>query len=128
MGDTSNTTACHRSDYRLWETRAPAPGESTREQHFYSYYGPLRQMSAYGPVFCDIRDAGARQQHKPVSCPDKILTAFCQLGALRLRARRCLIFFFDIKNAYIMAEATRSLSLEDDSVHELGDELWSTSH
>lgn len=126
MGDTPDS-ACHRTDRRAWESRAPTRGEGLREQQFYSYYGPFRQMSAYGPVFCDIRDESARQQHNPVSCPDKILTAFCQLGALRLRARRCLIFFFDIKNAYILAEATRSLSLEDDTVHDPGDELWSKS-
>lgn len=81
-------------------------------------------MSDYGPQYCDVRDPDARKQHKAVSCPDKILTAFCQLGALRLRARRCLIFFFDVNHAYIMAEATKSLSLEDDAVHDSGDEVW----
>jgi signal transduction histidine kinase/CheY-like chemotaxis protein/GAF domain-containing protein len=81
-------------------------------------------MSDYGPEFCDVRDPEARKKHKPVSCPDKILTAFCQLGALRLRARRCLMFFFDVNHAYIMAEATRTLSLEDDAIHEPGDEVW----
>jgi hypothetical protein len=126
MGDIPDT-ACRRSDGRSWESRVPSPGEAKRQQHFYSYYGPLRQMSEYGPVFCDVRDLNARQQHKPVSCPDKILTAFCQLGALRLRAKRCLAFFFDVNHAYIIAESTRSLSLEDGSIHEPGDELWSTS-
>lgn len=42
---------------------------------------------------------------------DKALTAFAQLGALRLNARRCLISFFDRRNCYILAEATRTLSL-----------------
>lgn len=81
-------------------------------------------MSDYGPQFCDVRNPDARGKHKAVSCPDKILTAFCQLGALRLRARRCLIFFFDVNHAYIMAEATQTLSLEDDTIHEPGDEVW----
>lgn len=89
------------------------------------YYGPFKRMTEYGPVFCDIRDEQARKEHKAVSCPDKILTAFCQLGALRMNARRALIFFFDIKHAYVMAEATRTLSLEDDSTHDPGDQLWS---
>lgn len=39
------------------------------------------------------------------------MTAFAQLGALRLNARRCLISFFDRRDCYILAEATRSLSL-----------------
>jgi hypothetical protein len=84
-------------------------------------------MTDRGPVFCDVRDSATRAQHKAVSCPDKILTAFCQLGALRMRARRALIFFFDINHAYVMAEATKTLSLEDDATHEPGDQLWSKS-
>jgi hypothetical protein len=57
-------------------------------------------MSNREPVYCDVRDPQAREQHKPTSCPDKILTAFCQLGALRMKARRCLIFFFDVNHAF----------------------------
>ena len=85
-------------------------------------------MTSYGPVFCDVRDPQAREQHKAVSCPDKILTAFCQLGALRMKARRALIFMFDVNHAYIMAEATQTLSLEHDDTHDPGDQLWSKSY
>jgi signal transduction histidine kinase/CheY-like chemotaxis protein len=81
-------------------------------------------MSDYGPEYCDVRDPDARKKHKAISCPDKSLTAFCQLGALRLKARRCLMFFFDVNHAYIMAEATKTLSLENDAIHEPGDEVW----
>jgi len=81
-------------------------------------------MTANGPTYCDVRDAEARERHVPFSCPDKTLTAFCQLGALRFNVRRCLLFFFDVNYAYIMAEATRSLSLEDDNAHDPGDQLW----
>lgn len=126
MGDSLDTGFC-TTEGRSWESRVPSPGESKRERQFYSYYGPFRQMSKYGPVFCDVRDPVARKQHKPVSCPDKTLTALCQLGALRMKAKRCLIFFFDINHAYIMAESTRSLSLEHDNVHEPGDQIWCES-
>jgi hypothetical protein len=44
-----------------------------------------------------------------------------------MKARRCLIFFFDVSHAYVMAEATKTLSLEDDTTHEPGDQLWSKS-
>jgi hypothetical protein len=81
-------------------------------------------MTEDGPVYCDVRDAKAREQHKPFSCPDKTLNAFCQLGALRFKARRCLLFFFDTNFAYALAEATQSLSLEDDNVHDDDDQLW----
>jgi hypothetical protein len=81
-------------------------------------------MTEDGPKYCDVRDAKAREQHKPFSCPDKTLTALCQLGALRFKARRCLLFFFDVNYAYAMAEATQSLSLEDDNAHDVNDQLW----
>jgi hypothetical protein len=32
---------------------------------------------------------------------------------------------FDVNHAYIMAEATQTLSLENDNTHEPGDQLWS---
>ncbi|KAH7409770.1 hypothetical protein DE146DRAFT_751494 [Phaeosphaeria sp. MPI-PUGE-AT-0046c] len=123
MDTAPNEAACFRPG-RTWEKRKAGRGESRREQQFYRYYGPFRQMSDHGPQYCDVREPEARKKHKAVSCPDKILTAFCQLGALRLKARRCLIFFFDVNHAYIMAEATQSLSLENDAIHDLGDEVW----
>jgi hypothetical protein len=51
--------------------------------------------------------------HDPPPTPseDRALTAFAQLGALRLNARRCVISFFDRKHCYVLAEATKSLSL-----------------
>lgn len=35
-----------------------------------------------------------------------------------------MIFFFDVNHAYAMAEATQSLSLENDEAHDEGDQLW----
>jgi hypothetical protein len=59
----------------------------------------------------------------PQASDDKALTAFAQLGALRLNARRCLISFFDRKDCFLLAEATKTLALhtgeaefEDDSL------------
>lgn len=49
---------------------------------------------------------------------------FCQLGAIRLDARRAMMFFFDAEYAYILAESTRTLSLQDDSVYDEDDSLW----
>jgi hypothetical protein len=42
---------------------------------------------------------------------DSALAAFAQLGALRLNCRRCLISFFDRRNCFILAEATRTACL-----------------
>ncbi|EOA91715.1 uncharacterized protein SETTUDRAFT_86875 [Exserohilum turcica Et28A] len=50
--------------------------------------------------------------YAPRASDDKALTAFAQLGALRLNARRCLISFFDRKDCFLLAEATKTLSLD----------------
>ncbi|KAF1945655.1 hypothetical protein EJ02DRAFT_451368 [Clathrospora elynae] len=60
----------------------------------------------------------------PASSQDFVLTALAQLGALRLNASRCFISLFDQSRQYILAEATTSLSLQNDLVHNTGDELW----
>ncbi|KAK3676317.1 hypothetical protein LTR78_003591 [Recurvomyces mirabilis] len=98
--------------------------ESRREREFYRYYEPIRALTGSGPQLCDLHDEAAFKAHKPYSSPDPALTAFCQLGALRLGARRAMLFFFDSSYAYVLAEATRTLSLQDDSVHEIEDNLW----
>ncbi|KAL4790914.1 hypothetical protein BDV19DRAFT_371503 [Aspergillus venezuelensis] len=60
----------------------------------------------------------------PQSSQDKTLTALAQLGALRLNVQRCMISLFDRRTQYILTEATRTLSLQDDRVHSDGDALW----
>lgn len=55
--------------------------------------------------------------------PDRALTAFAQLATLRLDCRRSFISFFDRENQYILAEATRSLSLETEFASQAGDDL-----
>jgi hypothetical protein len=68
------------------------------------------------------------ETHGAFPSEDKALTAFAQLGALRLNARRCLISFFDRKDCYILAEATRTLSLQTGQASLEDDKLcWGTS-
>lgn len=62
--------------------------------------------------------------HRPRSSQDKPLTAFAQLGCLRLNAKRGIVTLLDKTKQYILAEATKSLSLLTDSQHVPGDELW----
>lgn len=61
---------------------------------------------------------------KAFSSSDRALNAFAQLGALRLGARRVMISFVDRTHEYILAESTRTLSSQDDDVHDVGDSLW----
>ncbi|KAK3050508.1 hypothetical protein LTS18_012562, partial [Coniosporium uncinatum] len=56
--------------------------------------------------------SGASGIKLPHSSSDTALTAFAQLGALRMDCRRCMISFFDRERQYILAEATRTLSLQ----------------
>lgn len=58
------------------------------------------------------------------SSRDKALTAFAQLAALRLGVRRAMVSLIDSKHQYVLAEATKTLSLVEDTRHAVDDALW----
>lgn len=60
----------------------------------------------------------------PKSSDDSALTAFAQLGALRLNTSRALISLLDTTHQYVLAESTQSLSSQSDDRHDLDDGLW----
>ena len=60
----------------------------------------------------------------PVGCEDTALAAFAQLGALRLGVQRCMISLVSKDQEIILAESTRTLSLQSDLVHSKSDALW----
>jgi GAF domain-containing protein len=60
----------------------------------------------------------------PKSSDDSALTAFAQLGALRLNTSYALISLIDTTHQYVLAEATKSLSSQSDKRHDLDDGLW----
>lgn len=60
----------------------------------------------------------------PRPCKDTVLTALAQLGALRLNVNRGLISLLDGRYQYILAEATRSLSLLPTIEPDPNDDLW----
>jgi signal transduction histidine kinase/CheY-like chemotaxis protein len=68
--------------------------------------------------------AEASDAHRPRSSRDKALTAFAQLGCLRLNAKRSVVTLLGTTKQFILAEATQTLSLMNDSQHAGGDELW----
>jgi hypothetical protein len=98
--------------------------ESRREREFYSYYESVLAYANTEPKFCDLHSLDAIAEHKAVPSADKTLTALVQLAALRIGTRRAMIFFFDEEFAYIIAESTRTLSLDDCSQHAPKDSLW----
>ena len=58
------------------------------------------------------------------SAKDKALIAFAQLACLRLNVRRGIVTLIARTQQYILAEATRTLSLLADSQHASHDQLW----
>ncbi|KAJ5154619.1 CheY-like superfamily [Penicillium coprophilum] len=52
------------------------------------------------------------------------MTSFAQLAALRLNAERVFIAVLDRDQQHIIAEATKSLNLNDPAVHDENDYLW----
>lgn len=62
--------------------------------------------------------------YKPRASGDKALTAFAQLATLRLNCRRAMVSLIDSHQQFIIAEATKTLSLISDERHQPGDEVW----
>ncbi|KJX94038.1 sensor histidine kinase/response regulator like protein [Zymoseptoria brevis] len=79
-----------------------------------------REFRRYAEAVVGLRRSAEGQA---VSSRDLSLTAFAQLIALRLHAKRGIISLFDKERQYIIAEATRTLSLQQDAVHDVADEI-----
>lgn len=60
----------------------------------------------------------------PQAAGDTALTAFAQLCTLRLRVKRCLVTLVSSGSEYVLAEATRSMSLQYRTFDDKDDGLW----
>ncbi|CAI6327143.1 unnamed protein product [Periconia digitata] len=100
--------------------------DRVNEREFYRYYHPSQRTKDYTrqpspPPTPAVLDT-------PNISEDIALSAFAQLGALRLNARRCLVSFFDRQNCYVLAEATRTMCLKSGQVELAQDNLyWGTA-
>ena len=56
--------------------------------------------------------------------PEPTLTALAQLGALKLECQRSFVSIIDHNSQYVLAEATRSVSLCEKDIHKQGDALY----
>jgi hypothetical protein len=74
----------------------------------YRYYDAYLALSSSDPSYTNLFDPEAAARHEPKLAPDPTITSFCQLGALRLNTKRCMVFFFDQTNGYVLAESTQS--------------------
>jgi hypothetical protein len=78
---------------------------------------------------CDgFNAAGSLTSTEPVRpvqiSPEPTLTALAQLGALKLDCQRSFISIIDHNSQYVLAEATRSVSLCEQHIHKQGDALY----
>ncbi|KAF2262728.1 hypothetical protein CC78DRAFT_467373, partial [Lojkania enalia] len=85
------------------------------------------------PSAPSIQDEGpdsirSTERRAPIPSDDPALTAFAQLVAFRLNARRALISFFDRRYCYILAESTRAMSMQTGEPHSEADSMyWGTT-
>ncbi|CAG8908399.1 unnamed protein product [Penicillium egyptiacum] len=93
---------------------------TSREREFYKYLPPYH----FKPhALHHIGPTTQSNEYVARSSADPVLTAFAQLGTLRLDAQRSLISLFGRHEEHILTEATRTLSLRNDGDHNTRDEL-----
>ena len=80
------------------------------------------------PEEINCEEVGPNPKLDPIRPPelsvDPALTAFAQLGALKLDCDRSFVSIIDHDRQYILAEATRSISLEEKDDHKTGDAIY----
>ncbi|CAI7622392.1 unnamed protein product [Penicillium crustosum] len=103
----------------------PPKFKLAQERELYKYLKPNEVFQPGPSVPATPEDVQNQQTaYIPRSSPDTALTAFAQLGVLRLKAQRALISLFGRDQQYVLAEATQTLSLQDHTVENDRDALW----
>ncbi|TGO07030.1 hypothetical protein BTUL_0344g00010 [Botrytis tulipae] len=93
--------------------------ESARQRELYKYWQPNESVFPAAQY-----DESFNSDYSPRPSYDSALTAYAQLGALRCNAKRGMISVVDQNSQYIIAEGTKTLSLQDGSVTDHDDQLW----
>ncbi|KAL5379894.1 hypothetical protein DPSP01_008176 [Paraphaeosphaeria sporulosa] len=98
--------------------------EAARQRDLQRYYQPWVDAAQNLAEDSDGEEKNlVYRGYRPNASCDKSLTAFAQLIVLRLNVKRAMVSLIDSTRQYILAEATRSLSLSDQST-DSGDDLW----
>lgn len=94
-----------------------------RADHRYSYLHSWIEL--HKPLYIG-RNAFPTDQSMPApaACTDTALAAFAQLAALRMGARRAFITIMTTHTEHVLAESTRTMSLQSDFVADPKDESW----
>ncbi|THW34531.1 hypothetical protein D6D22_08578 [Aureobasidium pullulans] len=106
-----------RTHSRLFTRRT----EPTREREVFRYLRPW--IDSFQDTVIPHVDLATLKERSPAGCNDTALAAFAQLGALRLNAQRCFISLLSSSTEYVLAESTRTLSLQYDASHAKHDGL-----
>ncbi|RDW79392.1 hypothetical protein BP6252_04030 [Coleophoma cylindrospora] len=93
--------------------------ETARQRELYKYWQPNETVFPSAEY-----DESFNHDYQPRPSYDSALTAYAQLGALRCNAKRGMISVVDQNYQYIIAEGTKTLSLQDGSVVDQDDQLW----
>lgn len=99
--------------------------EAARERDLQRYYRPWLDAQSLVDSAVGIGEKGlSTVGFQPKASRDKSLTAFAQLAALRLDVRRCMISLIDSHRQYILAEATKTVSLFEAQAECPQDDVW----
>ncbi|KAF3000842.1 hypothetical protein E8E13_007013 [Curvularia kusanoi] len=99
--------------------------EAARERDLQRYYRPWLDAQSLVDSSVGIGEKGLNKVgYEPQASRDKSLTAFAQLAALRLNVRRCMVSLIDSNRQYILAEATKTVSLFEAQAERPEDEVW----
>ncbi|KAI0202290.1 hypothetical protein F4808DRAFT_71649 [Astrocystis sublimbata] len=97
--------------------------ELARQRDLNRYYQPWLDFKELQDVPVDTPPRPDEDQ-RPRCSPDATLTAFAQLAALRLNVKRGMVSLIETQTQIILAEATQTLSLVDETRHAPGDHIW----
>lgn len=99
--------------------------EAARERDLQRYYRPWLDAQSLVDSAVGIGERGLNSAgYTPEASRDKSLTAFAQLAAFRLNVRRCMVSLIDSNRQYILAEATKTVSLFEAQAERPEDEVW----
>ncbi|KAJ0417495.1 hypothetical protein BJY00DRAFT_315790 [Aspergillus carlsbadensis] len=93
-----------------------------RARELFHYFQPDNPALLPEHSPCDTPGASSNQTK---SSPNLVLTALAQLAAVKVGVQRAIISLIDRETLYVVAEASRSLNLGDNSIYDNdGDGLW----
>ncbi|KAK5093405.1 hypothetical protein LTR70_004765 [Exophiala xenobiotica] len=103
------------------DTDIAALDELARQRDLHKYYQPWLDSGSLKTVPVNHHPEKRSNVH---ASHDTTLTALAQLATLRLNVKRGMVSLITTDTQIILAEATQSLSLVDDTRHAPGDHIW----